>query len=159
MTHPNKNNYDKDGYILAMERYVEWLEGKQGAGVWIYDKEPAEERYYHTKGATMSRYWHNDRKQWDQPAVKVIAWLNESASPKQISDEDKWISVEDELPIAYTPVLLCFEKESEGLRAIMRTGFSCGNDFIIDGNKPILSSNISHWQPLPSPPQKTTTTP
>tara|TARA_R110000751_G_scaffold298120_1_gene407954 strand:+ start:94 stop:330 length:237 start_codon:yes stop_codon:yes gene_type:complete len=61
----------------------------------------------------------------------------------------KWIDSEIELPKSYVPVLVCFK--DEWLSAI-RTGYWCGDTWIVNGNKPILTDKISYWMDLPNPP-------
>lgn len=48
---------------------------------------PTEERYYHTKGAVLAAYWHNDVKKWS--ARGVTHYLEELQSPPLAVDELK----------------------------------------------------------------------
>ena len=58
-----------------------------------------------------------------------------------------WISVEDELPNNYEPVIAAFD------RHFARVCFHCGDTWYLD-NPPVAEpmSGITHWMPLPQPP-------
>ena len=76
---------------------------------------------------------------------------------KELSEEKKcviqgvmhWVDVNIEIPVAYTPVLVCFK--DEWVSAI-RTACWCGDSWVIDGTKPILTDEITYWMHLPNPP-------
>lgn len=58
-----------------------------------------------------------------------------------------WISVEDELPKDYEPVLAAFANH------FARVCFNCGKTWYL--NKPLAAEEmegITHWMPLPAPP-------
>jgi hypothetical protein len=61
----------------------------------------------------------------------------------------QWVDAEIELPVAYAPVLVCFK--NEWVSAI-RTAYWCGDSWIVNGNKPILTDKITYWMKLPNPP-------
>lgn len=59
----------------------------------------------------------------------------------------RWISVEDELPNNYEPVIAAFD------RHFARVCFHCGDTWYLD-NPPVAEpmSGITHWMPLPQAP-------
>lgn len=62
----------------------------------------------------------------------------------------EWISVKDRLPEGYTDVLVCF---------ITASGYHVEVTFYCDhhpdyGNGWYLPVNITHWMPLPEPPEE-----
>jgi len=61
----------------------------------------------------------------------------------------QWVDAEIELPVAYAPVLVCFK--DEWVSAI-RTACWCGDSWLVNGNKPILTDKITYWMNLPNPP-------
>jgi hypothetical protein len=63
-----------------------------------------------------------------------------------------WVAVEKELPHPYITVLICYEKVSNGMKQDIMTGRWCGDSWIPDGMKPILTSKVIYWAELPKPP-------
>ena len=60
-----------------------------------------------------------------------------------------WISVEDELPIDYEPVLAAFGNH------FARVCFHCGEKWYFGKSVGIEEvDGITHWMPLPTPPMK-----
>ncbi|MBR5118878.1 MAG: DUF551 domain-containing protein [Muribaculaceae bacterium] len=59
-----------------------------------------------------------------------------------------WISVEDELPNNYEPVIAAFD------RHFARVCFHCGDTWYLD-NPPVAEPmyGITHWMPLPQAPK------
>jgi hypothetical protein len=66
-----------------------------------------------------------------------------------IADVMQWVDAEIQLPVAYAPVLVCFKEEWV---SAIRTAYWCGNSWIVNGNKPILTDKITYWMNLPNPP-------
>jgi len=60
-----------------------------------------------------------------------------------------WVAVNDELPDNHVTVLVAFK--NEGMSSL-RTGYWCGNSWIVNGGKPILTEEIVYWKKLPQPP-------
>lgn len=60
----------------------------------------------------------------------------------------RWISVDDELPNNYEPVIAAFD------RHFARVCFHCGDTWYLD-SPPVAEpmSGITHWCPLPQPPK------
>tara|TARA_R110000803_G_scaffold76454_1_gene141082 strand:+ start:18621 stop:18908 length:288 start_codon:yes stop_codon:yes gene_type:complete len=59
-----------------------------------------------------------------------------------------WVAVKEK-PKCYVNVLVCFDKEWTSAE---RTGYWCGDSWIINGNKPILTDKVVFWRELPEPP-------
>lgn len=67
---------------------------------------------------------------------------------------DKWISVEDRLPDYYKPVLvICNNTPSMNIVWLASDG---DRYFYTELNSDRIISNVTHWMPLPEPPQTTT---
>lgn len=103
----------------------------------------------------------SDEEQYEDAAEEIDCLKSEIQSYQKIIKEleaalqtnvgvDGWIDVKDEKPTVYTPVLLCFEKESKGMFPIQSVGYWCGDSFISD-KTPLFTKKITHWQPLPQP--------
>lgn len=66
---------------------------------------------------------------------------------KQESEADKWVSVEDRLPEEDNQYNVCYRMPN-GNWVNFTTGYSLSYNRFDEGN-----ANITHWQPLPNPPQ------
>lgn len=60
-----------------------------------------------------------------------------------------WVGVNDELPIPYVNVLVTFKNEGN---SSIRTGFWDGSSWLVNGNKPLLTEEITFWKQIESPP-------
>lgn len=66
-----------------------------------------------------------------------------------LREQPRWISVEDRLPLAFVPILICHRK---GVGAIVEQGYRD-----IDGRWKVhgtRTGGITHWMPLPSSPEE-----
>ena len=81
--------------------------------------------------------------------IKRIFRKKEATKQCDIDVVMQWVDAEIELPVAYAPVLVCFK--DEWVSAI-RTAYWCGDSWIVNGNKPILTDKITYWMNLPNPP-------
>jgi len=91
----------------------------------------------------------------DGNVLQWLQWYLSSLPPVEAVNDavDGWISVKDDKPTPFTPVLLCFSKESPGMNNIIRTGRWVGDTFHLDGNLPLLPTFVTHWKYLPEPPK------
>lgn len=53
----------------------------------VSERNPTKEGYYHTRGMSMTTYWHNDLKKWDE--ADVYAWLELQTLPVNTITNDK----------------------------------------------------------------------
>ena len=78
---------------------------------------------------------------------KLEGWQAKAAQPE-------WISVEDRLPEIGTRVLLCGRYEGKGIIAYCAIGYFDGKTYREHWGADInATAAITHWQPLPSPPE------
>lgn len=67
--------------------------------------------------------------------------------------QSEWISVEDRLPEIGTRVLLCGRYEGKGIIAYCAIGYFDGKTYREHWGADInATAAITHWQPLPEPP-------
>jgi hypothetical protein len=77
----------------------------------------------------------------------IVAW--NTRAPDQLVRDSEWISVEDELPENAKTVSTARVREN-GLRTVIGMGFYRGDKWqTLNIN---ADTDITHWQPLPSPP-------
>lgn len=93
-------------------------------------------------------YAHDELKDNCSPIEAVVAGAFMSGID-YIQHNPAWISVEDELPNNYEPVIAAFD------RHFARVCFHCGDTWYLD-NPPVAEpmSGITHWMPLPQAPKK-----
>lgn len=78
---------------------------------------------------------------------KWEGWQAKAAQPE-------WISVEDRLPEIGTRVLLCGRYEGKGIIAYCAIGYFDGKTYREHWGADInATAAITHWQPLPAPPE------
>lgn len=63
-------------------------------------------------------------------------------------DPYEWISVEDRLPDKHTRVLCYFKYEPDSPNVVFENTYYSGGHWMSDG------SRITHWMPLPTPPEE-----
>ncbi len=108
-------------------------------------------------GTNYAISWHGESNQYTEPEFSytkrdfIAGWEACQQASEQSVKPVGWISV-DEKPVAYQTVLLCFEKESKGMKNIIQTGYWCGDSFITHGTPPLLTKHITHWMTLPDSP-------
>ena len=75
----------------------------------------------------------------------------EESDKKQLFLQDviHWVAVEIEIPMAYMTVLVCFKGES---LSSIRTAYWDGVSWIVNGSKPFLTGEITHWMQIAKPP-------
>ena len=91
-------------------------------------------------------YAQNELKDNNAPVEDIVAaaFIN----GVDYVEQHRWISVEDELPNNYEPVIAAFD------RHFARVCFHCGDTWYLDN--PLVAepmSGITHWCPLPQPPK------
>ena len=93
---------------------------------------------------TSDTYFTNN--EWkDTYGWEVIKWLDET-------DTDNWISVEDGLPEIGENILVSIEN---GWNTLMGNLYNDGwMIYYQDGFKKEGDDKVTHWQPLPTPPNK-----
>jgi len=143
--HSLKNTVSPAAIMVAVDMYVKSLEstppeGKGYSEAQMVDCFISGNNHPAAENESEQRIWaHNFIASLPSPPVK-----------------DDWVSVEDDKPTPFTPVLVCFSKESPGMNNIIKTGRWVGDTFHIDGSLPLLPTFVTHWQPLPHPPKDKT---
>ena len=91
-------------------------------------------------------------------ALDSIAEDVENISPVNVQPVDRWISIEERLPIECGPVL-CYARSTTGEGNFRILGALRNGEFWflqVDGTQlsfPNLCLEVTHWMPLPEPPK------
>lgn len=75
-------------------------------------------------------------------------WLSSYPAPKQ---EEGWISVKDRLPLQEQGFYKCLSYSTDGNTRM--TMFNCLIKQFQSMNFDVITNIVTHWMPLPSPPQ------
>lgn len=100
-------------------------------------------------------YWKNNAEEdYITTPISVLRYITELE--KEVESKAlnlpvvmDWVGVNDELPTQYVNVLVTFKNEG---KSSIRTGFWSGNSWIINGDRPLLTEEITFWKQIDSPP-------
>lgn len=79
-----------------------------------------------------------------QAVDRLAAYEDTGLEPEEISGQKGWIKVEERLPQAFRPVIVCREdgKVEQGMKDV-------GDWWKVYGTR---TKHVTHWLPLPAPP-------
>lgn len=105
--------------------------------VWVVEKEPQPEVYFTESGANMNSSWGPGRY-WPWKRMALVDEVVAQAA------EQRWVPVTERVPETVKPVF------------VYRSDGSHGEDWFRDGEwwRTRPSQRVTHWMPLPSPPQE-----
>lgn len=94
--------------------------------------------------------------EWDTLGVLELIYRQPAVDPHK---HGRWISVKDRLPEADTPVLVTYLGYTDGIArtdgiGTIRWGVWCWYESEDHDNDEEITVRITHWMPLPEPPEE-----